>query len=314
MFRHLLVPLDGSSLAEAALPAAAYLARALGSTVTLLHVVERSSPQEVHGDRHLTDPEQAAAYLDEVAARAVLSGVVVEQHVHAAAADDVARSIVEHKAVLAPDLIVMCAHGSGGLRRWLYGTIAQQVIALGRIPTLVVRPTGSQGPQPFVCRKLLVPIDGHPEHEQGLPIAIGLARACAADLHLLMVIHTFRALAGQQAASARLLPGTTSELLDITSDSARAYLQQRAGQAQAQGLTVTAEIRRGDPARQIVQSIRVAGADVVVLSTHGRAGMDALWAGSVVPRISRHVNKPLLLVPVQRTESTEQGPAASENG
>jgi len=215
----------------------------------------------------------------------------------------VARSIVGHRDNLAPDLIVMCTHGSGGLHRWLYGTIAQQVIALGTTPTLVVQPVDSGGPQPFVCRKLLVPIDGHPEHEQGLPIAIGLARACAADLHLLMVIHTFGALAGQQAASARMLPGTTSELLDMTRDTAQEYLQQRAGQLQARGLTVTAEICRGDPARKIVQAMRAIQADVIVLGTHGRTGMDALWAASVVPRISRHADKPLLLVPVRRIEA-----------
>jgi nucleotide-binding universal stress UspA family protein len=300
MFRRLLVPLDGSRLAEAALPVAAYVARKLDSTVTLLHVVERHSPQEVHGDPHLTTPEQAAAYLDEVAARAVLDGLAVERHIHTAAVDDVARSIVEHRDELAPDLIVMCTHGRGGLRTWLYGTIAQQVIARGTIPTLVVRPTGSRDAQPFVCRKLLVPIDGHPEHEQGLPIAIALARACAAELHLLMVIHTFSTLAGQRAASARLLPRTTSALLDIARHSAQDYLQQRAAQAQAQGLIVTAEIRRGDPARKIAQAIRAIGADAVVLGTHGRAGMDALWAGSVVPRISRRAREPLLLVPVRR--------------
>jgi nucleotide-binding universal stress UspA family protein len=303
MFQHLLVPLDGSRLAEAALPVAAYVARKLGSRVTLLHVVERRSPQEVHGDPHLTAPEEATAYLDEVATRAILSGLVVGLHVHTAAVDDVARSIVEHRDELAPDLVVMCTHGSGGFRRWFYGTIAQQVIALGTIPTLVVQPTGSGSSQPFVCRKLLVPIDGNPEHEQGLPIAVGLARAWAADLHLLMVIHTFSALAGQQAASARLLPGTTSELLDITTHTAQDYLQQRAAQLQAQGLTVTAEIRRGDPARKIVQAMQAIGIDMVVLGTHGRVGMDALWAGSVVPRISRHARESLLLVPVRRTEN-----------
>ena len=59
MFKHLLVPLDGSPLAEAALPAAAYLAQKLGASVTLLHVIEQDAPQEIHGERHLTDPDEA---------------------------------------------------------------------------------------------------------------------------------------------------------------------------------------------------------------------------------------------------------------
>ena len=53
MFKHILIPLDGSRLAETVLPAGVYLAGVLGSTVTLLHVIERDAPQEVHGERHL---------------------------------------------------------------------------------------------------------------------------------------------------------------------------------------------------------------------------------------------------------------------
>ena len=66
MFTHLLVPLDGSSLAETALPATAYLARVLPARVTLLHLVERHPPSEVHHDRHLTNAAEASAYLESI--------------------------------------------------------------------------------------------------------------------------------------------------------------------------------------------------------------------------------------------------------
>jgi nucleotide-binding universal stress UspA family protein len=68
MFEHLLVPLDGSRLAEAALPAAATLSKTLGARVTLIHVIERGAPQEIHGQQHLSDPAEASVHVGEVAA------------------------------------------------------------------------------------------------------------------------------------------------------------------------------------------------------------------------------------------------------
>ena len=64
MFKNLLVPLDGSSLAESALTVARFLALNLGASVTLLHIIERDAPAAVHSERHLTNSEEALVYLD----------------------------------------------------------------------------------------------------------------------------------------------------------------------------------------------------------------------------------------------------------
>src|SRR5512137_596305 len=106
MFKHILIPLDGSHLAEAALPAAVYLAHQLGARITLVHVIERDAPLEVHGERHLSDPDEARKYLDEVATRAFPTGTEVEKHVHSSKVSDVAQSIAEHVGELGTDLIV----------------------------------------------------------------------------------------------------------------------------------------------------------------------------------------------------------------
>ncbi len=71
MFKQLLVPLDGSRLAEAALPAAPYLAHILNASVKLVHIIEKNAPKEIHGDRHLTDNEEARTYLEDVAKHAL---------------------------------------------------------------------------------------------------------------------------------------------------------------------------------------------------------------------------------------------------
>src|SRR5262245_16144765 len=140
MFTHLLVPLDGSSLAETALPAAAYLAHRLPARVTLLHLIERHPPSEIHHDRHLTNAADAEAYLADIKQQAFPADVAVKCHVHTAEIDDVARSIADHINELAPDLIVMCTHGHGGWRRRLFGSKAQQVIALNKTPILLIPP------------------------------------------------------------------------------------------------------------------------------------------------------------------------------
>jgi nucleotide-binding universal stress UspA family protein len=298
MFKHLLVPLDGSRLAEAALPAAAFLAERLNATITLVHIVERDAAAEIHGERHLTSPDEACAYLGEVAARAFPSRQDVERHVHTTETDDVALGIASHIEELAPDLIVMCTHGRGGLRDVLYGSIAQQVVAHGTVPVLLIQP-GVDGSRPdFRCRRMLVPLDDSPEHRQGLTAATELALACQAALHLVLVVPTLATLSGDQAGVGRLLPGATAHLLDISSQEAEAHLLGHMQRLQADGIAVTTEVARGDPAALIVSTAARVDADVIVLGTHGRSGMDAFWSGSIAPRVSARSRLPLLLVPV----------------
>ncbi len=299
MFKHLLVPLDGSRLAEAALPAAATLSKTFDARVTLIHVIEQGAPQEIHGEQHLSDPIEANAYLSGVAARAFPLGVHVGHHVHSAEVKDVARSIVEHADELEPDLIVMCTHGRGGLRTWLLGSIAQQIITLGMTPVLLIQPDGVAATPDFACRRLLVPLDGNPDHEQGLVIAAAVARACAAGLHMLMVVPTVGTLSGEPGATARLLPTATSALLDISEESAGTYLHQKAIGLQAMGLGTATEVLRGDPASAIVRTADSMEADLVVMGTHGKRGLDAFWSGSVAAQVASRSRVPLLLVPVR---------------
>lgn len=299
MFKHLLVPLDGSHLAESALPVAAALASALGSEVTLIHLIEHHAPEEIHGDRHLTKKEDAIAYLGEVARRGFPPSVRVETHVHTTEISDVARSIVEHTSEFDPDLIVMCTHGQSGLYTLVAGSIAQQVIAMGKTPVLLIHPPENESSQTGVqFSKLLVAMDGQNEHETGLEVVAGLAQKVGAELHLLTVIETLGTLGGKEAAMGRLLPGATKAMLDIAEESAYDHLQSHAEAWALEGVRVTTEVRRGDPAAQIVEAAKGSGDDLIVLGTHGKAGFGAFWAGSVAPRVLSMTQIPMLLIPV----------------
>ncbi len=301
MFRHLLLPLDGSRLAEAAIPAAVYLAQKLGAAVTLIHIIERDAKGAIHGERHLTTAAEASAYLGEVAVRAFPPDVRVDTHVHTVGTDDLPQSILDHVEELAPDLIVMCTHGSGGLRDFIFGSMAQRVIGRRKTPVLLIRPKEGGAEPPFACRRLLVPVDGDAGHEQGLPVAAELAAVCGAALRLVFVVHTPETLSGQGAATRRLLPGAMRAVLDMAQEDAEKYLSRHVAALSATGLTVKAECRRGDPAAAIVEAARSDGTDLIVLGTHGKAGMDAFWAGSISPKISARSRLPLLLVPVPET-------------
>ena len=159
MFKHILLPLDGSQLAESALPVVAYLAEKLKARVTLLHVIEKNAPTAVHGQRHLVDNEEAYQYLEEIAEKVFPDSMEVYRHVHTEEVNQVSQSIVQHSDEFAPDLIVMCAHGEGGLRDFVVGSIAQQVIAAGSIPVLFLQPETAEKQEFSGFQNLLVALE-----------------------------------------------------------------------------------------------------------------------------------------------------------
>src|SRR3989442_456464 len=115
-YHRILVPLDGSKLAEAVLPVTAALAQCLGAKLVLLHIIEEHAPQTVHGETHLTSPDQAKNYLEGIAGR-YADRVAIEQHVHGTEENNVAQSIARHVSELETDMIALCTHGRSGLRR-----------------------------------------------------------------------------------------------------------------------------------------------------------------------------------------------------
>lgn len=300
MFQNILVPLDGSKLSEAALQPAAVLASRLHSHVTLLHVIEQDAPAEIHKEHHLTDADEARAYLQQVAERAFPREVEVETHVHTAPVSDVANSIVDHAtSEFEPDLIVTCTHGRGGMRDMLFGSIAQQVVAQGQTPLLLIKPqvTG------FRLQTILAPLDPDSIHDDGLPLTERLAKAFGAELVLLSVVPTFSTLQGEEAAASSLMPGTTQAMLDIREETARTHLQEHVESLERQGIRASAEVARGDPGPTIARAADESNCDMVVLSTHGKAGVGAFWARSVAPQVAQRTKTPLLLIPLPPANS-----------
>ncbi len=305
--RRLLVPLDGSHLAESALPASLSLAAHLHARLTLLHVMERAAPPTAHGDRHLTLLSEAERYLEQIAGLCRTEGVEVDRHVHPNEVGDVARSIVEHAAEMAADLVVLATHGAGGARRVLFGSVAQQVLRRGVRPVLLIRPPetdAAAGLPSFSLRRLLVPLDGTPASQAALPIAALLARAYEADLWLLRIVPTLATVSGERVSTALLVPTATAASLDLEESEARRSLEGLAATLRAQGLRASASVGRGNPSQGVLDGAAQAGVDMIVIATHARTGIDAVVSGSVASRIAARFTRPLLLVRATPVEET----------
>ncbi len=299
MFKRILVPLDGSGLAESVLPAAAVLAAKMRTPVTLFHVIELNAPEAIHQDHHLSRDSEAEEYLRSIAEGQFPRELRVDWHVHTAAVKDVAASIAAHADEFGSDLIVMCSHGQGGMRDMFFGNIAQQVISHATAPVLLLRPEAGNRKDTFSIRRLLLPLDSESIHDEIFPYAVDLAKAFEAEIGLLTVIPTYGTLTGEQAALGSLLPGTTAALLDIEEETTRAHLQGHLAELQKEGLGAAAAIARGDPVSEILAAGARWKADLIMLATHRKAGVDAFWARSVAPNVVRSIHIPILLLPIK---------------
>jgi nucleotide-binding universal stress UspA family protein len=295
----ILVPLDGSRLAETALGPALALAQRSGASVTLLHVLEHEAPETIHGEKHLAGESEATAYLEHVAQRFSAAGLRVETHVHANPERDVPGSIVEHAAELDADLIVLAAHGKGGLRGFLFGRVAEQVLRRGARPMLLVQVGESVGPLvDFSCEMIAILLDGSEEAAHVMPVVLPVARAFGAALHLIAAVPTVGALGSERSPSALLMPTAARAVLDLEYENLVSYHLTVAETLRERGFTVTTGVVRGEPADAVAAEAERVRADLLAFATHGRTGLSGIWAGSVGAKVLTRFKRPLLLARV----------------
>jgi nucleotide-binding universal stress UspA family protein len=277
MFQQIMVPLDGSELAERALPCAERLGVATGATLHLVHVVELMPPptgpfalaympSSIHGDLVAQETQQATAYLDKMRERVAASGVHVrtEQMLGIAAA-----TLLDYERDAGIDLIVMCSHGRTGLARFALGSVAEHLLRHGGAPVLLVRPFGD--PEPVTLQHAVVPLDGSERAEEALRVVDHLARYVLHEVTLLRVI------------------GAAEE-----GPEAERYLAEVAARLTQKHLVCSRRVTQADPAEAIID---VAGTDkLVVMATHGRSALTRWALGSVADRVAHGGVAAVLLV------------------
>ncbi len=295
MFKHILVPLDGSSLAEDVLGPVESFGRHHGSRVTLLHVVEREAPKTVHGESHLRDVAEAMAYLEAIGESMRAAGIDVETHVHERSVEDVPAAIDAHAHEYDADLIAMCKHGRSGIRQRLVGSIAQHILRGGGTPMLLRTPRSSSERSPFELKNVLVPIDFEHNTEAVLDFACGLAVPYKAQLSIMTAVASATE-GGTESAVARLLPGAAAAAAAMAYEDAAERLDGEARRLEDGGAMVRTVLRSEEPFAAILREAADISADIVVLATHARTGFEAWYEGSTAERVISGGEHTLLLL------------------
>jgi nucleotide-binding universal stress UspA family protein len=150
VFKHIIVPLDGSGFAEAAIPYALELASRFESQITLLRVIlpprareAAMSPESADMMIRLRDDlyQEAIDYLK--AHKGSLRQQKYKVNFQAAESDDIAAEIINAVKGNEADTVVMCTHGRGGISRWLFGSVASRVLQTAEVPVVLIRPRGA---------------------------------------------------------------------------------------------------------------------------------------------------------------------------
>jgi nucleotide-binding universal stress UspA family protein len=310
MYHKILVPLDGSPLAERALPYAEVLARRSGATLVLMRAVEAHvlPGRDTPGARHHVVRE-AEAYLNHLAARIdpaetlryVAEGGGVEVAVYYGTPQ---QGIVDEIQLRGADLVVMSTHGRSGLTRFLMGSVADHVLRHAPVPVLLVpascdRPweaheimsrtdLGSMRPL-----RVLVPLDGSSYAAEALAAVRDLAHIAPVHITLLSAV---------EVAPTLFYPADTFAVGEqVQNVEGEAITRRMDLTVQAEDLEdvshyVSVSVAVDSAAHAIAERAAKERADLVVMATHGRGGLSRLVLGSVASSVLHELRCPILLI------------------
>jgi nucleotide-binding universal stress UspA family protein len=311
MFNNILVPLDGSLLAECVLPHAVALAQAFDCQITLLQVLERGTDD----DTRLVDPlewqisrKEAEAYLEDWTRRLTEVDVKVAYTLmHGRVADQVIDFVRDHDI----DLMVLSSHGQGGLGGWNVSGTVQKIIFRVLSSVMIVRAY-----QPVKvdlrhsqCHSLLLALDGSQRAEAAVAPATQLARFYSCRVLLASVtgkpeLTRSRPLTSEEAQLVEKLTGLNQ--LETVS-----YLQRWASTLSSAGVEVETRALVGTSPTEVLQDVvEQEQVDLVVLSAHGATGTSRWPYGSVTTNFIAYGTTPLLVI--QDVAAENMLPSAAE--
>ncbi|HSE86384.1 MAG TPA: universal stress protein [Candidatus Binatia bacterium] len=295
MYTRMLIPLDGSKVAEQVLPYGRFLAKALSIPVEFLGVVDPealvafSNPaQGRHLDTLVAETLSRTALYLETTARS-FPGAQVKFSVGKGKPEDV---VIEKAAVDKNTLIVMATHGRSGIQRWLLGSVADKVLHGATNHLFLVR-ASEQGKTDgeAALQTAIVPLDGSALAEQALPYVLDLTK----KLKLKVVL--IRAYALPPAISAEEYGFYSADLLDHLESEARNYLAEKVNEVKQNGVeNVASVLKVGYGAEEIITLGRNTSDNFIAMCTHGRSGVQRWVLGSVTDRVVRHSGDPVLII------------------
>jgi nucleotide-binding universal stress UspA family protein len=286
MIERIVVPLDGSLAAEAILPQVRRVLHRSDSEIILVQAV----PVPMVEDAIVLAEAQIGAareYLLGQVERLAKQGVRVKHVLRVGAPVGVILEVVESEKAT---MIALATHGATGLKRFLLGSIAEDVIRNSPVPVLLVRPFWSYdlvppgNPELRPIRKLLLPVDGSGLAREALPGILEYAALFDAQIVLLRIL----------VGADRRTVEAPEKLL------AEQELEELAGAIEKKGVETIRLLGTGAPVDRILKTIREQGIDLVAMATHGRAGLSRVTSGSVTEEVLRKAEVPLLVTRIAK--------------
>jgi nucleotide-binding universal stress UspA family protein len=310
MFDLILVPLDGSQLAECVLPHITSIARSFDAEITLIRMLEKNQASASAPLFDLVNWQisktKAALYLEKTKARFQESGLRAQAMVLEGL---VAEGITEYAQNQGMKLIVLSSHGRNGVTQWGISSITQKIILSAQTSLLIIRAHTYYESEVPNYQRILVPLDGSQRAENVLPVITQLAQIHKSEIHLAQVIQT--------PEMARQMPPTPEDL-DLANrvvtrnrEEAERYLEQLKSRSVLEGVTVQTHLITGDTAAaELHRMAEQENIDMVALSAHGYSGNHQWPYGSMVNNFILYGKAPLLIVqdqPARQEQSSSDG-------
>ena len=283
MFERVLLPLDGSALAERMIPYVSTLVGRLQGKLVLLSVIVPSGVSQ-------TAAFARKRYLEEVEGRLSEDGIDVESMI---ASGYPAQQILRVAELEECGLIAIASHGRNALGRAVFGSVADSVIRRSVVPVLALGPHGvrTSGKEVDTISTIIVPLDGSAFAETALPIAEELTGRLSVELVLARVINTGGPYSGLLDDSANV------EVDPEIKSAAFAYLNKLRWKLAERGMRARTVLLEDTPGKRIADLASATMGSVVVMATHGRSGLARLADGSVTQSVIRSSEHPVLVVP-----------------
>lgn len=293
MYKQILVPLDGSAFAEAALPLALEISRRTGADVRLATVLEPVTSFAYEGWEGAA-VEWSEKYLEEVLDR--LEGQSGGELTHAVLNGHTVEMLQSEAEATSADIVVMASHGRGALSRMWLGSVADGFVRHTNLPVVVVRPEEEAGPaQSFdhSFETLMIPLDGSELSERALEHATEFGELFDSAYHLTRIVSYPVDIASPY------LPHTAQvnqQVVEDAKEGAAQYLEAHAEAMRRRGLRVTTSVAVDAQAGGgILAEAEAVGAEMVAMATHGRTGLSRAILGSAADKVLRGSRVPVLL-------------------
>ncbi len=285
--RNIAVLLDGSNFAAQAIPLAETISKATGAHLSLLSSVKDHT--QALQDQFESTKLERQEYLKSVANQLSSAGISTYFTVRPGFIADATKAFVDENDI---DLVITTTRGKSGAQHWRSGGVSRKLVQMITTPILLVQVDDQgNGALPNIDR-ILVALDGSIFSERTLPYARAFAKAFNCELVLLCVP------AVPEVKDYRAPADVIETIRQKAEANMHKFLEAIARSLREDGLSVRTIVTGSMPARTIVTVGEEERADLIMLTSRGRGGLDLFFMGSVAERVVQSTQKPVFMVPI----------------